>query len=94
VGHRDSSDPEPGAFYFLNRMLVGDLIIISYQNYTVSYKVKEIKTIDKDKLYKVSKEVFSLSGKPRLNLISCFGFYDKNNGGYQKNIIVVAEKLT
>ncbi len=93
VGHRDSDDPEPGAFYFLNNLMINDSIIINYSNYTLSYKVKKIKIINKNQFYKISKDVFSLTGRPRLALISCFGPYKKNIG-YENNIVVIADMLT
>jgi sortase A len=94
VGHRDSVSPEPGAFHGLDRLIVGDLVYVRYENYTSFYKIKKIKIVNKNEFYKISDKVFSLSGKPKINLISCIGPYDKNNGGYQNNIIVVADLLT
>jgi LPXTG-site transpeptidase (sortase) family protein len=93
VGHRDSVSPEPGAFHVLDKLIVGDLVYVRYSNYTSFYRVKKVKTIKKNNFYKISQRVFALSGKPKIKLISCIGPYDKNNGGYQNNIIVVAELL-
>jgi hypothetical protein len=35
-------------------------------------------------------ELFAVDGPPRLTLISCGGYYDKDNGGYQDNVVVTA----
>ena len=35
-------------------------------------------------------ELFAVDGPPRLTLISCGGYYDPNNGGYQDNVVVTA----
>ena len=36
---------------------------------------------------------FAVDGQHKLVLISCGGYYDRNNGGYQDNVIVTAEPL-
>jgi len=94
VGHRDSVSPEPGAFHGLDRLIVGDLVYVRYSNYTSFYKVKKIKIVKKDEFYRISEQVFTLSGKPKINLISCIVPYEQSNGGYQNNIIIVADLLT
>ena len=101
VGHRDGENPEPGAFYSLDRIEIGDPIIIDQSknidqsNYTtITYKVIKILKIDKKKFYTVANKIFSLQGKPTLNLISCIGPYDKKWGGYKQNIIITAIPLT
>ena len=94
VGHRDGIDPEPGAFYYIGKLRLSDLIVIRYKNYTAMYQVKNIKLIDRNKFYRISKEVFSLTGNPRVRLISCIGPYDKKWGGYKQNVIVTATPLT
>jgi LPXTG-site transpeptidase (sortase) family protein len=94
VGHRDSVSPEPGAFHGLNNLILGNLVYVQYGNYTSFYRIKNIKIVKKDEFYRISQKVFTLSGNPKLALISCIGPYEKNNGGYQNNIIVVAELLT
>jgi LPXTG-site transpeptidase (sortase) family protein len=95
VGHRDGSGPEPGAFYSLNRIKVGDSIEIHHSNYIKkTYIVKKILKIDKIKFYTIANKIFSLSGKPKLNLISCAGTYNKKWGGYKQNIIITAIPLT
>lgn len=94
IGHRDGTDPEPGAFYSLNKIRVKDSIVIEYSNYTSLYVVKKIRVIDRDKFYKIAKDIFSSNGNTKVALISCTGLYDKYGGGYQKNIIIIAEPLT
>lgn len=94
VGHRDGADPEPGAFYSIGKLRLSDLIIIRYKNYTAMYQVKNIKLIDRNKFYRISKEVFSFTGNPMVRLISCIGPYDKKWGGYKQNVIVTAIPLT
>ncbi len=38
-------------------------------------------------------ELFAVDGPPRLTLISCGGYYDPDNGGYQDNVVVTAVPL-
>ena len=95
VGHRDGISPEPGAFYYLDEVKIGDSIIIDQSNYTIDkYKVNRILKIDKEKFYTVAKEIFSLKGEPRIRLISCVGPYHEKWGGYKRNIIITATLLT
>ena len=35
-------------------------------------------------------DVFATDGSPRLTLITCGGYYDRSNGGYQDNVVVTA----
>ena len=35
-------------------------------------------------------ELFAVDGEPVLTLITCGGYYDRENGGYQDNVIVSA----
>ena len=93
VGHRDGTDPEPGAFYFLEKIRANNSIVIEYLDYTLLYVVKDVAVIEKSKLSKISKDIFYSNGKTKIVLISCIGPYDKKNGGYQRNIIVTAELL-
>jgi len=68
--------------------------VIVYNNYTLIYTVKSVNVVDKNMFSKISKEIFSLSGMPRLRLISCIGPYNKKWGGYKQNVIVTATPLT
>ena len=101
VGHRDGISPEPGAFYYLDKVNVGDSIIIDQSNYSTNstnrtnvYMVSSILKIDKKRFYNVANGVFSLNGSPKLRLISCIGPYHEKWGGYKRNIIITAIPLT
>lgn len=95
VGHRDGISPEPGAFYYLDKVKVGDLIIIDQSNYIINkYIVSKILRIDKESFSDVANGIFSLKGKPKLRLISCIGPYHEKWGGYKRNIIITATLIT
>jgi hypothetical protein len=52
------------------------------------YRVTARETIKKSKL--PLDNLFAITGPPRLTLISCAGYYSKDNGGYQDNIVITA----
>ena len=55
------------------------------------YRVVSTKSLLKKRL--PYEKYFAVDGRHNLVLISCGGYYDRNNGGYQDNIIVIAEPL-
>jgi LPXTG-site transpeptidase (sortase) family protein len=92
VGHRDGSGGRKGAFYTLGTMRPGQIVTIQTSSKkALKYRVISTRSILKKGL--PYDKYFTVTGKPKLVLISCGGYYDRNNGGYQDNIIVVAEPL-
>ena len=92
VAHRDGRVQGRGVFYFLGNMDVGDKIIVTdASGNDLKYKVVARESILKKKL--PYEELFAVDGPPRLTLISCGGYYDRNNGGYQDNVVVTAVPL-
>ena len=57
----------------------------------LAYKVVSRESIVKKRM--PLEELFAIDGPPRLTLISCGGYYDKDNGGYQENIVVTAVQV-
>lgn len=92
VGHRDGSGYRKGAFYSLGSMKPGQIITVGTSGKRdLRYRVVSTKSLLKKRL--PYEKYFAVDGKHRLVLISCGGVYDRNNGGYQDNIIVTAEPL-
>jgi LPXTG-site transpeptidase (sortase) family protein len=92
VGHRDGFDAGAGALYRLSELAPGDLIEVEREDGSVlSYAVTSREAIDKDAL--PSEELFSEKGEPRLTLISCIGYFDRDRGGYMQNIVVTATPI-
>ena len=92
VGHRDGSGYRKGAFYYLNTLKPGQVVTVTTSGKrTLKYRVESVKSILKKRL--PYEKYFAVDGKHKLVLISCGGFYDRNNGGYQDNVIVTAEPL-
>jgi LPXTG-site transpeptidase (sortase) family protein len=89
VAHRDGRVQGRGVFYFLGTLDVGDKVYVKTSaGEELPYKVVSRESILKKRL--PYEELFAVDGKPRLTLISCGGYYDPNNGGYQDNVVVTA----
>ena len=92
VGHRDGSGYRKGAFYYLGTMKPGQVVTVTTsKGKQLKYRVESVRSILKKRL--PYEKYFAVDGKPRLVLISCGGVYDRNNGGYQDNVIVTATPL-
>ena len=89
VGHRDGFDEGPGAFYSVSALEPGDVVELELEDgSTQEYEVVSREAIDRELL--PSDDVFDEDGPERLTLISCIGYFDRNNGGYQQNVVVTA----
>ena len=89
VAHRDGTAQGRGVFYYLGNLNVGDKVIVkTSEGEDLKYKVVSRESILKKRL--PYEELFAVDGPPRLTLLSCGGYYDKNNGGYQDNVVVTA----
>jgi LPXTG-site transpeptidase (sortase) family protein len=89
VAHRDGRVQGHGVFYNLGQLGLGDKVFVTTSAAEkLAYKVVSRELISKKRL--PLKELFAIDGPPRLTLISCGGYYDRNNGGYQDNIVVTA----
>lgn len=93
IGHRDGVVQGHGVFYDLGSLSLGDrVIVLNSAGEQLAYKIVAREFIKKKKL--PLDELFAIDGPPRLTLISCGGYYDRNNGGYQENIVVTAVRDT
>ena len=89
VAHRDSRTQGHGVFYDLGRLDVGDKVtVLNDAGENLQFSVVSRESIRKKRL--PYEELFAIDGPPRLTLISCGGYYDPNNGGYQDNVVVTA----
>lgn len=91
VGHRDGRKQGHGAFYSIGSLKPGNKIQIERADGSaLSYRVVSRELIDKKGFIKAAPELFAVDGPPRLTLLSCGGTYDRDNGGYQANVVVTA----
>ncbi len=89
VAHRDGREQGRGVFYRLGELSPGDRVFVRDDaGESLEYRVVSRESILKKKL--PYDELFAVDGPPRLTLISCGGYYDPGNGGYQDNVVVVA----
>ena len=89
VAHRDGRVQGRGVFYNLGNLKPGNKVYVETSaGETLPYKVVSRELILKKSL--PYEELFAVDGAHRLTLISCGGYYDRNNGGYQDNVVVTA----
>ena len=55
------------------------------------YRVDGVREIPKRRL--ALEDLFDRSGVPRLQIVTCGGRYEPDNGGYQQNLVVSATRL-
>lgn len=91
VGHRDGREQGHGAFYDLGALHRGDpVVVLTDSGERLTYRVVSRDAVPKLEFPKEAADLFAIDGRPRLTLISCGGYYDSSNGGYQDNIVVTA----
>ncbi len=87
-----ASDGIDGAFRHLNRMEVGDEVVVNRTDGTsITFAVTELVQVNKTEL--PFDEVFSRSGPTKLALITCGGEFDYSVRSYKDNVIVIAEPV-
>ena len=91
VGHRDSLTQGHGAFYNLGLLGPGDhFALIDSMGRRIEYDVVARAVISKQDFADRSGELFATDGPARVRLISCGGYYDRDLGGYQANVVITA----
>lgn len=92
VGHVDSAAQGEGAFFRLHTVAKGAPIEVVTGNHQVyRYTVVARKNYPKSSVPLPA--LFSLSGRPRLTLITCGGSFDSATGSYLDNIVVTAQPV-
>lgn len=91
VAHRDGRVQGRGVFYSIGNLKPGNRIEVTRDDGSnITYEVVARELISKTGFTKQAPELFAIDGPHRLTLISCGGYYDRDNGGYQANVIVTA----
>ena len=89
VGHRDGRTDGRGALYELARLVPGDRIAVADGiGRRLDFVVVAREVVDKAVL--PTDDLFAIDGPPRLTVITCGGVYERENGGYQANVIITA----
>lgn len=92
AGHVDSATEGIGYFARLLRVQVGDRVTVSGGGHRQTYRVTTVTTVAKRALAADS-QAFDQAGIPRLVLITCAGAFHRDRGGYDSNLVVVAEPV-
>ncbi len=92
AGHVDSATEGIGYFARLLRVEVGDEITVRGPGHQLSYRVTSVQSVDKQALATDS-EAFDQNSAHRLVLITCTGTYRRDQGGYDRNLVVVADPI-
>lgn len=92
AAHYDKKDGSPGAFFSLNKLIPGDQITVEdSEGKEIKFRVTETAS------YKLERfplqGVFGSYDKPRLNLITCEGVFDKNSSLYSHRLVVYSEAI-
>jgi len=86
-GHVDSREQGRGAFWDLRRMDVDDIVTVDHADGTTSeWRVVARTNYPKDQL--PIADIFTRFGDPRLVLITCDGFFDRDERSYSDNVVV------
>ena len=88
AGHLDSLRFGVGPLVRLRDVRIGDSFAVTLTDGTTTrYVVQRVTRFERQGL---PDELFIRSGPERLHLITCGGAYDRENGGYQQNLVVTA----
>jgi hypothetical protein len=88
AGHVDSATAGPGAFFRLHQARAGQLVQVTTRSgRTFRYRVVSVRFYLKSRL---PANVYSLTGRPRLVLVTCGGPFVRAAGHYRDNVVLTA----
>jgi LPXTG-site transpeptidase (sortase) family protein len=90
AGHVDSATAGVGFFARLLKIKVGDTVTLQADSHRIKYRVASVRKVARKPLA-TDGEVLKQTGPHRLVLITCTGNYHRDRGGYDSNLVVVAE---
>ncbi|MFI5732322.1 class F sortase [Kribbella sp. NPDC051587] len=92
AGHVDTKTEGLGFFARLRKAEPGEYVVLRGAGRTATYRIDSKVSVPKDALATKS-GAFDQTGAHRLVLITCTGAYDRNNGGYEDNLVVTATAI-
>lgn len=92
AGHVDTTAEGAGPLAGLAALRSGDLIEVRAGRQLVTYRTTSMTRISKALIDLPT--VFSRRGPPRLHLVTCGGAYLPEDGGYQDNVVVSAQRVS
>lgn len=92
LGHVDSA-AGPGVFARLGELVAGDRVEVRLSDGSLgTFRVDRVATYANQDF--PAEQVYAGSpGRATLNLVTCGGVYDADQGGYQSNVVVFAERV-
>lgn len=92
LGHVDSVDG-PAVFARLGSLRRGDLVTVDLEDgRRLEFEVSGVRTYP-NAAFPASRVYRSRNGHHDLNLVTCGGAYDRDNGGYQANVVVYTQQV-
>lgn len=90
AAHIDSFDEGLGRFAELLSVRPGDEIEVSGGSLTQRFRIASAELVPKSAV-DADSDIYTVRGPTRLVLITCGGAYDSAEGGYQDNLVVIAQ---
>lgn len=88
LGHVDTTDG-PGVFFNLGTSETGDRILVERDDgRTAAFTVERVESFPRAEF--PTDQVYGPVDRAALRLVTCGGFFDRDNGGYQENVVVFA----
>ena len=92
AAHVDLAGEGPGVFFHLDRLRVGDLVDVDFDDGTTStFVVSNSERVPKGELN--FDAVFSPVGQPVLRLVTCGGSFNRTIRRYDDNLVITAHPL-
>ena len=92
AGHVDSATEGIGFFARLLRIRVGQQVTVLGEDHRATYRVTSVRLVGKQALATDSR-AFDQQGGHRLVLITCAGEFHPDRGGYDSNLVVIAQPV-
>ncbi|QBR92449.1 class F sortase [Nocardioides euryhalodurans] len=89
AGHVDTAEEGVGPLARLGGLAAGSRVTLDHRGGSTTYEVVAVRRLPKAVLDLPA--LFRRTGPPRLHLVTCGGPYLPDQGGYQDNVVVVAE---
>jgi len=91
-GHLDDGKGNPGVFYNLDKVRMGDFVYVNNDNgETVQFRVTRVQLIDYNTT--VTTEIFGETDGRHLNLITCDGTWIPEKKTYSERLVVFTERV-
>lgn len=89
-GHYDTPTGAPAVFYNLDKLQVGDAITVTDTNgRSYTFRITDVTNYPYDAL--PMRQIFASNDKPRLNLITCSGTWDRTTHNYLTRGVIYSE---